>query len=63
MPRFFRMIYSRIQFPPYEYREFPKWIAPAEGAAPVLVHSAEEEAALVAPAEAKRPVPRKKVAE
>lgn len=37
------MDYSKFQFPPYEYVEYPKWV---DG---VLVQDADEEAALKAP--------------
>lgn len=42
--------YANIQFPDYEYREYPKWVSRKldDGAKsdPVLVHSEEEERVL-----------------
>lgn len=36
------MDYSKFQFPPYVYAEFPKWVQTRKG--PVLVQDASEEA-------------------
>ena len=38
------MDYSKFTFPPYEYKEYPKWVESKEG--PVLVGSKEEEDAV-----------------
>lgn len=38
---------------PYVFQEFPKWVTP-EGGEPVLVQTAEEEAALLGTAEKPR---------
>jgi len=35
-----------MDFPPYEYKEYPKWVDTKDG--PVLVQDADEEAALTA---------------
>jgi hypothetical protein len=38
------MDYSKLSFPPYEYKEYPKWVDTKDG--PVIVHDAKEEAVL-----------------
>ena len=42
--------FSHLTFPPYQFREYPKWVKPPTGAR-VLVHDAEEEALAMGGAE------------
>ncbi|HQT76815.1 MAG TPA: hypothetical protein PLD10_07155 [Rhodopila sp.] len=42
------MDYGRLQFPPYVFVEFPKWIT--VNGSPILVNSAQEEASKLAEA-------------
>jgi hypothetical protein len=39
-------IYDGMKFPPYEYREYPKWVKNRQGET-VLVHNASEEAGVL----------------
>ncbi len=43
--------YDNMEFPDYEFREYPKWVRP-EGGDAVLVQSADEEAELMDTGEA-----------
>lgn len=45
--------YTNMEFPEYEYVEFPKWVTP-EGGKPTLVQDEEEEATVMAGAEVVR---------
>lgn len=44
--------YALFKFPPYQFREYPKWITPAGSKKQVLAQTAEEEARLLG-----KPVP------
>lgn len=46
--------FNGLDFPPYKYQEYPKWVTP-EGGSPVIVNTAEEEAQVMGGQDAEKP--------
>lgn len=50
-------IYASVQFPEYEYQEYPKWVYPKDGR-PYVIHGPDEEPELI-PADPQEPPKRR----